>query len=87
VNEIIRANVPVQAEFLPRAEAERIHNLERLPAEAGASVRIIHIGEYDAARASDRMWRARRRSACSGLLSLNFENGALRVRFKLDSPG
>ncbi len=83
VNAVLRGNAPVREEFLLRAEAAGLFNLSRLPEDAGDSLRIIRVGDYDAC-------------PCSGLHALNtaevgliriishsFSNGVLRLRFKL----
>src|SRR5512143_3688432 len=45
VNEAIRADLPVQESFLPRAEAGKLFDLSRLPDDVGETVRIIRIGD------------------------------------------
>ena len=43
VNEVIKKNLTVKEEFLPRERAEETFNLERLPEGAGDNIRIIRI--------------------------------------------
>ena len=83
VNEVIAADLPVRAEFLPRAEAARAFDLGRLPDAAGDTVRIVRIGDYDACPCSGAHVE---RSAAVGtfrVASTQFADGVLRVRFRL----
>lgn len=85
VNEIIRADMPVSEDFMSREEASAKFSLKRLPEEAGDAIRIITIGDYDACPCSGV------HAPSTGVLgsfrigSTSFENGVLRVRFKLES--
>lgn len=85
VNEVIARDLVVREEFLSRADAERAHQLERLPAEAGESVRIVHIGDYDACPCIGPHVKTTREIGFFRLVSTTFENEALRVRFKLEN--
>ncbi len=86
VNKVIQADLPVTEEFLPRGEAAQRYNLERLPEEAGGAVRIIHIGDYDACPCIGPHVKHTAEIGNFRIISTTFENGALRVRFKLDAP-
>lgn len=83
VNEVIKQNIPITIEFMPRQDAAQIVDLSKLPEDASEILRIVRIGEYDAC-------------ACIGahvdntseigefkLLNYDYENGRLRLRFKL----
>jgi len=85
VNEVIAQNLAVREEFIPRAEAARVHDLGRLPETAGETVRIVHIGEYDACPCSGSHVKATREIGRFRIISTTFEAGALRVRFKLEA--
>lgn len=83
VNTIIAADMPVREEFLPRHDAQQRFNLSRLPEEAGESIRIISIGDYDACPCSGVHVE---RSGVIGtfrIISTDFRNGVLRIRFRL----
>ncbi len=84
VNELIGKNLPVREEFLPREEAEKTYRLERLPTDAGTSVRIVHIGDYDACPCIGPHVQNTAEIGNFRIVSTSFEKGALRVRFKLD---
>ena len=83
VNEIIRKDLPVTEMFVTKSEADAAYNLEKLPDNAGNKIRIVKVGDYDAC-------------ACIGphvvrtgdigrlqIVSTDFNNGVLRIRFKL----
>lgn len=87
VNGIISANVAVTEEFLSREEAAKTYNLERLPEEAGDRVRIVRVGDYDACPCSGPHVRTTGEIGAFRIISSSCEEGALRVRFKLQRPG
>lgn len=84
VNEQIECNLPAREEFLPREEAERVFNLSRLPEDAGETVRIVHIGDFDVCPCSGVHVAATKEIGRFRLISWSFENGALRIRFRLE---
>ena len=47
VNRVIGMNLEVKESFISREEAERVVNTSKLPPEAGDTVRIISVGDYD----------------------------------------
>jgi alanyl-tRNA synthetase len=86
VNEVIMSGLPVSSVVVSKHEAEQFLNLKRLPDDADNEVRIIRVGDYD-------------ECACSGghvantseigefvWVSSSFEEGVLRIRFKLNRP-
>ncbi len=83
VNFEIRKNHTVFEEFLPREEAEKYYYLERLPADAGNEIRIIKIGDYDACPCSGIHVKNTSEIGEFKIISTNFDNGILRVRFKI----
>ena len=83
VNEVITAGHPIREEFMQREEASRHFNLSRLPEEAGETVRIIRIGDYDACPCSGEHVKNSREIVGFKIISTGYENGVLRIRFKL----
>ena len=83
VNEIIKQNVTVLETFLSRAEAARQFNLERLPDTAGDPLRIIRIGEYDSCPCIGHHVKSTGEIGGFRIVSTSYENGTLRLRFKL----
>lgn len=83
VNEVIAADLPVREEYLTREEAAPSFNLSRLPGEAGETIRIIRIGDYDACPCSGE--HVEHSGAIGGfrIISTAYDEGVLRVRFRL----
>jgi Ser-tRNA(Ala) deacylase AlaX len=86
VNEVIAQDLPVWEELLERDEASRRFDLARLPDSTGDTVRIIHIGDYDACPCSGQHVRTTSEIGTFRLVSASHEDGALRIRFKLSTP-
>ncbi len=86
VNDVIRADLPIAESFITREEARTRFDLERLPADADDTIRIVSVGDYDACPCIGRHVPSTRRIGTFRITTLNFKNGVLRVRFKLDSP-
>lgn len=47
VNQVIDAHLPVTEEFITQDEAQGRFDLQRLPDDAGQTVRVVHVGQYD----------------------------------------
>lgn len=84
VNAVIDADMPVFAENMPRSGAEELFNLERLPDDAPDELRVIRIGDYDACPCIGEHASRTGELGSFRLTTHSFENGVLRVRFKLD---
>ena len=80
---VIRSDLPISESFLSRSEAGERFNLMRLPDEAGNTIRVISIGDYDACPCSG--LHAASTAAIGGfkIISTDWTEGVLRVRFKL----
>jgi misacylated tRNA(Ala) deacylase len=83
VNGIIQADLAVSEEYLSRREAKGRYNLGRLPEDAGDPIRIIRIGDYDACPCIGPHVRSTKEIGEFRLVSASFENGVLRMRYKL----
>ncbi len=85
VNDIIASNMPITESFLSREEAAKKFVLSRLPEDSGTTVRIITIGDYDACPCSGVHATTTGDIGAFKLASTAFENGVLRIRFKLEA--
>ena len=47
VNEVIARHLPVTTEYITQAEAQGRFDMERLPANASDTVRVVKVGDYD----------------------------------------
>jgi alanyl-tRNA synthetase len=83
VNSIISQDLPVIEEFIGKEEASKIFNLSRLPEEAGDILRVIRIGDYDKCLCSGTHISSTKGIGGFKIISTNFENGVLRIRFKI----
>jgi Ser-tRNA(Ala) deacylase AlaX len=86
VNALIDADLPVREEYLSREEAAAQFDLSRLPDAAGDSVRVVHCGDADACPCSGPHVASTKQCGRIRLISWSHEDGALRVRFRLESP-
>jgi misacylated tRNA(Ala) deacylase len=84
VNEVIKSNVDIKEEFLPREEASREFDLERLPDAVGETIRIIKVGNYDACPCIGQHVPNTSEIGEFRIISTGYENGVLRIRFKVD---
>lgn len=83
VNGVIVADLAVTEDFMPRSEASQHFNLTKLPDDVGDTLRIIRIGDYDACPCRGEHVHSTREIGEFKLISTSFENGVLRVRFKI----
>lgn len=83
VNEVIQQNLPVYEEFLHREEALKTFKLSQLPEDAGDTIRIIKIGDYDACPCSGVHIKSTKEIGNFKIVSTSYEDGVLRIRFKL----
>ncbi|MCW8960930.1 MAG: hypothetical protein OQK29_05155 [Ignavibacteriaceae bacterium] len=83
VNEVINKDLSVTEHFYSKGEAEKLFNLSKLPDEAGEKIRIIKIGDYDACPCSGLHVTKTNEIGIFKIISTSFNEGVLRVRFKL----
>jgi alanyl-tRNA synthetase len=83
VNEVILSDAAVSEEISAREEASKSFDLSRIPDQTGTSVRIIRIGDYDACPCIGEHVGHTMEIGTFRIISTSFENGVLRVRFKL----
>ena len=87
VNEIIQQDLPVTEDFILREEARHIFNLQRLPEDAGDKIRIIKIGDYDVCPCSGLHVSHSNEIGNFKIISTDFKDDVLRIRFKLLNEG
>ncbi len=86
VNRVLSGNLPVTALDMDRTEAASSFDLGRLPDDAGDTLRIVQVGDFDACPCSGVHVANTAEVGAFRIISHDFENGVLRVRFKLDAP-
>lgn len=83
INEIIKQNLPVTAEIVNRQEAINLVDLSKLPQDAGDTLRIVKIGDYDICACIGEHVEKTGELGGFKFISFDFADGKLRVRFKL----
>ena len=83
VNQIIQEDLPVKETYISKAEAAETYNTEKLPQDVNDHIRIIHIGDYDACPCIGPHVNATTEIGAFRITSTRFENGVLRIRYKL----
>jgi Ser-tRNA(Ala) deacylase AlaX len=86
VNQVLADDLPVTEEHVSRSEASRKYNTDKLPENAGDTLRIIHIGDYDACPCIGTHVKSTAEIPGFKITSAGFDNQVLRIRFKLESP-
>ncbi len=84
VNDVIASRLPVTAEELPREVAEKSVDLSSLPEEAGETVRLVRVGGYDVCPCIGKHVSNTSEIGRFKLFSWDYQNGRLRIRFKLE---
>lgn len=87
VNEVLAQNLPVTIQVLSRAEAEKLPGLDmgKLPPTVGDELRIVFVGEYDACPCIGAHVENTAQTGRFVISSWDYENGRLRIRFKLEN--
>lgn len=83
VNAIIQSDLPVTEEIISRSDAQIRFNLEKLPDEAGESIRIIRVGEYDACPCIGVHINHTSEIGTFKIISREYSENRLRIRFKV----
>jgi len=83
INAIIEADLPVVEQWMPVEKAQAIFNLERLPKDAGDAIRIVAVGDYDACPCIGPHVTSSREIGRFQITTTGFENGMLRIRYRL----
>jgi alanyl-tRNA synthetase len=83
VNEVIRQNLPVTVEFVTRDNVPAEVDLGKLPADASETLRIVRIGDYDTCACIGTHVAETGEIGTFRIISHSYENGTLRLRFKL----
>ena len=83
VNDIIKSNSSVTEEYISKTEAAKSFNLSKLPDEAGDTLRIVKVGEYDSCPCSGVHVKNTSEIGYFSISSASFENGVVRLRFKI----
>ena len=83
VNEIINAALPVTIRFVSKEEAADIVDLSKLPEDASETLRIVRIGDYDTCACIGAHVNNTSEIGHFKMLTYDYTDGRLRLRFKL----
>lgn len=83
INAVIKSDLKISEEFITRDKAVSEFNLSRLPEEAGETLRVIKIGNYDKCLCSGPHINSTKEIGEFKIVSSSFDNGVLRIRFKI----
>ena len=83
VNEVIAQNHPVTVEFVTRDNVPQGVDLSKLPADASETLRIVRVGDYDVCACIGSHVSNTAEIGTFRIISHSYENGTLRLRFKL----
>ena len=85
VNEVISQHLPVTVEFVSRDNVPAGVDLGKLPADASDTLRIVRVGYYDTCACIGAHVENTSEIGMFRIISHSFENGTLRLRFKLQT--
>ena len=83
VNEQIARQLDVTEKIITRNEALKMFSLDRLSDEAGESIRLVYVGDYDVCPCIGDHVSNTSEIGIFSIISSSFEEDVLRIRFKL----
>ena len=83
VNRVIAENLPVSEKYISKSETLGNYNTDKLPGDTGDTIRIVQIGDYDACPCIGPHVKSSAEISGFQITSSNFDEGVLRIRFKL----
>lgn len=83
VNAVIAQKLDVTEELMSRQAAAELVDLTKLSSEAGDTLRVVRVGNYDACACIGQHVSNTAEIGTFHIISHDFENGKWRVRFKL----
>ena len=83
VNDVIEMKLDVKEQFITREVASEKFSLTKLPDDAGGTIRVINIGDYDSCLCSGEHAKNTSEIRKFAISTHSFENGVLRIRYKL----
>ena len=86
INETVARCLPITEEIMPRELVAEKFSLARLPEDAGNTLRIVHVGDYDSCPCIGEHASNTSELDPIRIVSTDHADGVLRVRFKFDRP-
>jgi len=85
VNDVIQQNLPITVSFADRLKVPAGVDLSKLPEDASSTLRIVSIGEYDKCACIGSHVQNTSEIGIFKIISTDYAEGKLRIRFKLES--
>ncbi len=85
VNEVIDQNLPVTSFYVTRDNAPSEVDLSKLPEDASETLRIVKVGDYDLCACIGSHVSNTSEIGHFKIISSDFADGRLRIRFKLEA--
>lgn len=86
VNRVIGDDLRVTESYVAKGKAEELYNTDKLPAGVDGTVRIVHMGEYDACPCIGDHVKSTREIGGFRITTTSYEDNVLRIRYKLSTP-
>lgn len=86
INKLIKGNLPVTYKYVNRNEIPSNVKLDRLPEDAGATLRLVYIGDYDVCPCIGKHVRSTGELGTFHINSTSYKDGIFRIVFKLIDP-
>ena len=83
VNEVIASHLPVTEEYTTRDQIPPEVETDKLPENASNTIRLVRIGDYDLCACVGAHVENTSQIGTFKIISYTWENGTLRIRFKL----
>lgn len=84
VNETILRHLPITIELISRSQIPEGIDLSKLPENTSETLRIVKVGDYDTCACIGAHVANTSEIGKFKIISTDFENGRLRIRFKLE---
>ena len=84
VNRVINMGLPVTEKHVDLSEAGHLYDISKLPEQDLNSVRIVMVGDYDSCPCIGEHVSNTAEIGEFSITTTSFENGILRIRFKLN---
>ena len=86
VNEQISSNIDITEELMPIDTAMEQFDLSRLPDKSIETIRVVRVGDFDACPCIGEHVDNTAEIGAFRLTTYSFDDGVLRLRFKLSAP-
>jgi len=84
VNRVIHLGLPVYEKHVDMSEAGHLYDVSKLPEQDLQAVRIVNVGDYDSCPCIGEHVSNTAEIGEFRITTTSFENGILRIRFKLN---